>query len=51
LPTAVASGAGAIYALDIALCIDHVAHPDGRDDLNHANDWRTRVRSVLIESP
>lgn len=51
LPTAVASAAAGIYPLDITLCIDHVAHPDGGDDLNHANDCQTRVRSLLIESP
>jgi hypothetical protein len=51
LPTAVASAAAGIYPLDITLCIDHVAHPDGGDDLNHTNDCQTRVRSLLIESP
>jgi len=40
-----------IYPLDITLCIDHVAHPDGGDDLNTANDCQTRIRSLLIEAP
>jgi len=38
-----------IYPLDIALCIDHVAHPDGGDDTNLANDFQTRTKSLLIE--
>jgi len=40
-----------IYPLDIALCIDHVAHPDGGDDVNLANDCQTRAKSLLIHDP
>jgi hypothetical protein len=36
-----------IVPLDIALCIDHLAHPDG-DDVNHVNDCQTRAKSLLI---
>jgi len=38
-----------IYPLDIALCIDHVAHPDGGDDINLANDCQTRAKSLLLQ--
>jgi len=37
-----------IYPLEITLTIDHVAH-DGGDDTYPANDFQTRVKSLLIE--
>jgi hypothetical protein len=40
-----------IYPIEVTLCIDHIAHPDGGDDLNHANDCQTRIKSLLIEDP
>ena len=46
-----ASAAAGNYPLEVTLCIDHVMHPDGGDDLNLANDCQTRIRSLLIESP
>jgi hypothetical protein len=39
-----------INPLDITLCIDHVAHPDGGDDVNHVNDCQTRAKSLLISN-
>jgi len=38
-----------IYPLDITLGIDHVAHPDGGDDVNFASDCQARTKSPLIE--
>ncbi|UCH87774.1 MAG: thrombospondin type 3 repeat-containing protein [Dehalococcoidia bacterium] len=38
-----------IYPLELELCIDHVAHPDGGDDFNAANDCQSRTKSLLIE--
>jgi hypothetical protein len=38
-----------IHALDIELCIDHIAHPGGGDDTNTANDCQARTKSLLLE--
>jgi hypothetical protein len=38
-----------IYPLDVELCIDHIAHPDGGDDTYPANDCQTRSKSLLVE--
>jgi len=48
LPNPPWNDAVGIYPLDVKLCIDHVAHPDGGDDLNLANDCQTRAKSLLI---
>jgi hypothetical protein len=31
------------------MTIDHIAHADGGDDVNHANDSQDRTRALLIE--
>jgi len=38
-----------IYLPDVTLCIDHLAHPDGGDDVNFASDRQPRTKSLLIE--
>jgi len=43
-----------IYPLNVTLTIDHVAHGEQEcfgDDLNTANDSKTRTKSLLIEDP
>jgi hypothetical protein len=31
------------------MAIDHVAHGDGGDDINLANDCQTRAKSLLLQ--
>jgi len=39
-----------IYPLNITLCIDHQT-PGVGDDLNHANDCQSRMKSLLVHDP
>jgi hypothetical protein len=39
-----------IYPLNITLCIDHVT-PGAGDDLNHANDCQSRMKSLMVHDP
>jgi hypothetical protein len=38
-----------VYSIIITMTIDHIAHADGGDDVNHANDSQDRTRALLIE--